>query len=108
MSTSKSFHFIPLLFSSSDSEKKFSFLVTIYFGFLHFPPTLVDHPLFFDIGWLNSSFGQNHNRVSQIWRIKVSFQNPFLVKLKTSFKYEYLDDIESSIFFHFQFQIMML
>jgi hypothetical protein len=30
------------------------------------------------------------------------------MSLKISLKYEYLDDIESNIFSHFQFQIMML
>jgi hypothetical protein len=28
--------------------------------------------------------------------------------LKTSLKYEYLNDIENNIFFHVQFQFMML
>jgi hypothetical protein len=50
--------------------------------------------------------GQKHIKVSQFWQIRVPFQNPFLMELKTSFKYEYLDDID--FFFLFQFQIMML
>ncbi len=32
----------------------------------------------------------------------------FTTKLKIGLKYEYFDDIESNIFFHFHFQIMML
>jgi hypothetical protein len=52
--------------------------------------------------------GQKHTRVSQFQHIRVIFQSPFLVSLKTGLKYEYLNDIENNIFFHFQFQIMML
>ncbi len=52
--------------------------------------------------------GQKHIKVSQFWQIKVPYQSPFLVQLKTSLKYEYLYDTENNIFFHFQFQIMML
>jgi hypothetical protein len=50
--------------------------------------------------------GQKHTRVSQFQQIP--FQSPFLVQLKIGLKYEYLDDIENNIFFHFQFQIMIL
>jgi hypothetical protein len=37
----------------------------------------------------------------------IPLQSPFLNVVETSLKYEYLDYIESKIFFHFQIQIMM-
>jgi hypothetical protein len=52
--------------------------------------------------------GWKHIRVAKFRWIKIPFQNPFLGYLKIRLKYEYLDYIESNIFFHFQFQIMML
>jgi len=52
--------------------------------------------------------GQKHTKVLQFRWIRVPFQSPFLVQLKTSLKYEYLDNIESNIFSQFQFHIMML
>jgi len=52
--------------------------------------------------------GQKHIKVSQFQQIKIPFQSLFLMKLKIGLKYEYSNDIESFLFFHIQFQIMML
>jgi hypothetical protein len=52
--------------------------------------------------------GWKYTRVVKFQQIKIHFQSPFYVQLKISLKYEYLDYIESNIFFHFQFQDMML
>ncbi len=41
-------------------------------------------------------------------KLESLFKVLFLMQLQIGLKYEYLDDIENNIFFHFQFEIMML
>ncbi len=55
MPTSKCFHFAPLPFSLSKFEKKSSFLTTTLFVLFILQSTLVGHPFFFNVIYLNYS-----------------------------------------------------
>ncbi len=68
----------------------------------------VPHSLRFIPTSYTTTTGRKHTSVSQFWWIRVPFKSFFQVLLKIGLKHEYLNDIESNIFFHFQFQIMML